>query len=154
MKYLLSFCFLIAIAIVFSGTLLAQNKCKCEPCSGTGWTYEDRDCDFCDKGQRSCTHCDGSKKEPCSDCHGDKTVKVKCQPCYGSGLVNGVKCEPCDGEGLITQTCGLCSGEGTVTCSVCKGKGTEDCNMCGAKGFKTWKFPCDKCKQSGQVDCP
>lgn len=32
--------------------------------------------------------------------------------------------------------------------------GFEECNMCSGKGHKTWKFPCDNCKQSGQVDCP
>lgn len=134
-------------------------------------TTEEETCHKC-KGNKSCSHCDGTGKTKCSECHGDG----KCDDCGGSGLQT---CPNCHGKRRITKServiCPNCNGTGgwwvgsggdkrwhacetcnnarswneshEETCPTCGGDGKITCKTCG--GSKK----CGMCNGSGKTEC-
>jgi hypothetical protein len=78
---------------------------------------------------------------PCPVCDGDwKHPPVRCEKKEGVG---------CDGVGH--RLCFKCMGRQTMDCPLCRGTGKTTV-LLGRTGSKL--EPCERCKETGQVDCP
>ncbi len=114
----------------------ASGKITCPKCSG--------------QRQVTCPECSGGGRKRCSPCSGRGTIPksktvtktVWVPPSYdsaGNKIGNTGMNRTETGSVTVNETCGNCSGRGSVKCSNCAGTG---------------KVVCPKCRGAGQITCP
>lgn len=71
-----------------------------------------------------------------------------CGVCSGNGTVyQNSTCSSCSGYGYTN--CSYCSGKGKGSCYYCSGKGSVSCNYCSGKG----SISCNYCNGYGYTNC-
>lgn len=91
----------------------------------------------CEDGFVRCSYCDGKsyKMQTCTHCN--KTGLEICSNCKGKG------CYKCNHKGF--KLCSTCEGAGSFVCASCNGKGATRCGFCFGNGYRT----CTSCAGTG-----
>lgn len=125
----------------------------CPACRGGGKIT----CSAClAAGTQECPACAGRGTRPCTTCQ--ETGQERCKRCYGQGYEVVHRQEKVRDGATRTgrtrnvphkETCGGCSGSGSVVCAKCGGGRQLTCSRCS--GERT--IPCPTCSGAGKLEC-